>query len=63
MSFRHKQKWWIEAKASGIIPLEYYISTTTMRIDTKSGSVVTYQEGLPSMKSHGSLITRSIETT
>ena len=43
--------------------LETFIFTTIMPMATKLCRVVIYHEGLPSIKSHGPLITWSFETT
>lgn len=42
---------------------QHYISTTTMLISTKVGSVMTYRQRLPIIKLHDPLITWSCEIT
>ena len=47
----------------GFQPLKHYISTSTMPMDTKLGTVVTYHEESSAINSHSSLITWSWEIT
>ena len=65
MSFRDKQQWRIEARASGIFLFtnKTHISTTTKPMATKFGRVVTYHERLPPIKSHDPLTKWPFEIT